>query len=149
AGMAESRAAGKGCCRPSPSSRSPARAPPATCGRRRADLKEEPPVLAGERPAERRVALLVDQLEPRSLVDPARVRQDVVRPEHELAVSGRTREPDALVHEPGSDDAVAVARLDQQQPELSDPARLRDAQDRPGAVALELRDPGPLAVRIV
>ena len=41
----------------------------------------------------------LDELEARALVDPARRDENIVRPEHQLAIPGRARETDAFIDE--------------------------------------------------
>src|SRR5437868_3806278 len=65
----------------------------------RAPLEAQGPVLADQGLTERVVAFAFDEPEPRTLVDPSCRDKDVIRPEGELAVSGRAREADAFVDE--------------------------------------------------
>ena len=89
-----------------------------------------------------------DELEARALVDAAGCDEDVVCPEHQLAIARRPRETEALVHESRADTEASRPRLDEEEPELRDRLCLLDAEHAPGALAVDLRDPAALALGI-
>lgn len=106
------------------------------------------PALAHEVVAEAVVPFLFNQLEAGSLVDAARPLEDVVGPQHHLAVAGAPREPQALVDQPGADPHSPCGRLDEQESQLRDAVLLCDAKDTPRRLSFDLGDPRPLPCRL-
>src|SRR5919201_1930338 len=83
-----------------------------------------------------------------ALVDAAGGDEHVVRPQDELAVTGRASEVDTFVDEPGSDAEPARPRLHEQETKLRDVRRLLHAEDGPDRLTVELSDPAALALAI-
>jgi hypothetical protein len=102
--------------------------------------RERPlPRLARELLPEALVLLRADPLEPRALVNPSRIFQDVLRRTRHLPESARRREADALVDEP-AEAVPADPRVDEQQTELRRAGVPLQREDAPRAFAIDLGD---------
>src|SRR2546430_4143085 len=99
--------------------------------------------------AEAVVALLAPDAEPRCLVRVSGRAQLARGPERDLAVARLAREAHALAHEAGPEARATRLRLHQQQAQLGHGLRARDEEHRAHQLAALLRDPAPLAFRVV
>src|SRR5262249_21293796 len=95
------------------------------------------------------VGLLLRLHEPGGVVDPAGALQRAVGPEHHAPVALRPGEADAPVDQLGADAEPPRPLLPEKQAGLRDALPLADAVDRAGPLAVELRDPGALELRVV
>src|SRR5437660_682879 len=111
-------------------------------------LQAELPGLRDQVVAEALVRLLLEQPKADAGVDVARRQQIALRPQPHLAVTGGTREADALVHQTAADAQPARLRLDQEQAQLADRLCRLDQKDASHTLAMALGDPAPLALGV-
>src|SRR5262245_24481657 len=107
------------------------------------------PGLADQVVTEAMVALLVNQPEPRGLVDAPRRHEHAVGPERHLAVAHLPREAHALGAEARADTETARAGLDEQETQLAHGLGALHEEHRPDDLAVLLGDPAPLPLRVV
>src|SRR5215212_215345 len=112
------------------------------------ELQVEPELLAHGPSGEDRVGLLVGLLEAGRVVDPAGAVERAVRPQGHPLVTLPSREPDAPVDQPTADAEAPRPVLDEEKAKLSDVGALADAIDRTCPLAIQLGDPGLLALGV-
>src|SRR5262249_12403385 len=106
--------------------------------------------LVADRPLrEDGVGLLLRLHEPCRVVDPAGAVQRAVGPEHHAPVALRPGEADAPGDQLGAEAEPPRPLLQEEQAELRDAVPVADAVDGAGPLAVELRDPSALELRIV
>src|ERR671933_2617416 len=88
------------------------------------------------------------ELEPRALVESARVVEDVVRPQGDPAIADALGEAQALLDQPRADPAATAAGLDEQQAQLGDVLLAAHAEHAADRRAVDLGDPRSLAARV-
>src|SRR5262249_17156601 len=106
------------------------------------------PVLPHEILPEAVMRLLGNELEPGSLVDPPRLHEHIVGPQHHVPIPCPPREPHTLVHEPGTDTVAPSTRLDQEQPELRGVVIRPYTKHAANRSTVDLGDPGVLPRRV-
>src|SRR5438046_9129926 len=99
--------------------------------------------------AEAMVLFLPPQLEPLGLVDLPRRVENVVGPEHHLAIASALREADTFLDQAIADTEAACRTLDVQQPELGNGLRFGDAEDCSHDLAVTLGHPAPIPFRVI
>src|SRR6266566_392651 len=99
--------------------------------------------------AEAMVLFLLHQLEPLGFVDLPRRVENVVGPEHHLAIAGALREADTFLDQAIADTEAARRTLDVQQPELGNGLRFGDAEDCSHDLSVPLGHPAPLPFRVL
>src|SRR6267378_1857273 len=95
------------------------------------------------------VALPAHDAEARRLVQASGGAQLALGPERDLAVARLAREAHALAQQTGPEARPAGLRLHQQQAQLGHGPRSLDQEHRADHLAALLRDPAPLALRVV
>src|SRR5207244_11500527 len=111
-------------------------------------LQAELPGLRDQVVAEALVRLLLEQPKADAGVDVARRQQVALRPQPHLAVTGGTREADALIHQTAADAQPARLGLDQEQAPLADRLCRLAQQDASHTLDKELRQSALTAQRV-
>src|SRR5262245_62941775 len=107
------------------------------------------PRLSDELFPESIVALLLDELKARALIDAAGGGEHALGPQRDLAVARLARKAQRLLHQSGADAEPARLGLDQEKAQPRDLLCVPHQQNRSDILALALGDPAALALAIM
>src|SRR4051812_18943638 len=92
--------------------------------------------------------LAADQRKALGSIDGARGGEVGLRPQHKLAIALAARKPNAFAHQAAAQPMAARPGLDEKQPPFPSGAFFFDHKDATDRLAVHVRDPAALALRI-